>query len=122
MHTHAAPLRSHPHSTPLARPFFAPRCPPHTPLLAPSRLPLHLQVRPNGTALRPNGEVYTLAQRPALLRKLNGLITEGKPVHEVVCVLEPGTKRLRGMTLQVCNGRDELDPDWAAGIDVSAWC
>ena len=81
------------------------------------------QIRPNGSFILPNGHRYRYSQRQQIITMLNDLITGNNVVHEVVAVVEPGLRKLRGMTLEVCNVRDNhSDPDWAAEIKVTRLC
>jgi|LauGreSBDMM110SN_4_FD.fasta_scaffold203819_2 hypothetical protein len=60
----------------------------------------------------------TPSQRQQLLADLNALIAANKPVHHVAVVVEPWVRKLRSMSIQVCDGNDDIDPDFAADIKV----
>ena len=69
--------------------------------------------------MRPNGKCYATSQRKDLVKELNRQISKNEAVHEVVCVVEPGTKCIKGMGLQICKAEDDdMDPDWAAHVKV----
>lgn len=57
------------------------------------------QKLPDGSCVRPNG---THSSVNALMDQLNKAIQGDEFVHEVACVVEPGTSSVRGMSVQVC--------------------